>query len=330
MKKFKFLSLVFVGFVLSSTSFAGEHLYRLEKFPVLAASCHIEARDQAAIFTEITGIPSTGRCQRQNSDATANLVIKYLAENPVNVVSTTPLVLHWDPSRFDSLEDCQAQLPNEKAIFEEKTELQAAYAYCLKTFDNPNRPDENSWHPRIDGFGDAEIQPHTIGTAITNRPVVTSRESLKMSIISGLRQNGIEDVVFVKFDHRSPTLSFLIIQYYGDKRIQLTTNEVVAKSTLESCEEAKQLIDQWHLLSNMHPVAHFCASALSKYEVTSIEISPALHRENSLETFSSEEECETHKEEIVALYRNDIGLNVYGGICSRPLFDWHVTIFAER
>ena len=122
---FLWLLLIPAGFA----AYPGFHTYRVESYPKGDITCQAAADRVGDRVVEATGVAVyQRRCEREGKNG-YDLLITYVAEAPLTVVSTFQAQETLEQGLFATREACEAVLSEETERFRRETELPPVVAY---------------------------------------------------------------------------------------------------------------------------------------------------------------------------------------------------------
>ncbi|MCB0405012.1 MAG: hypothetical protein KDD51_09510 [Bdellovibrionales bacterium] len=304
--------------------------YKLEGFPKENPNCHLAAMEAGKTFAAANPqvALTSAVCIAQNQDG-YDFEIRYEAEERVKLVSTTEGVSPTLSSRarFKTREACEKQIPADRELFESTTGLTASFAFCYRdAFEN-----RIPYGLRIDAYGDATLTPHVSDYPIFAVPESMTGEQYGNALASNLAKHGAQ--VYAIVSHSGLAMGSIAVHYYAEKRIYFYSDELTKVPLTAQCEaqvpEAVEALAQ----SANPPVLVYCArpgvTGLSELTVVFAD-RPTFRNNRSIEEFTTYEECESTRPELLSFYKETLHRPVLGGFCSRQeSMEFRIQLFEE-
>ena len=320
-KKYLFSAIFYsISSLVASITFAqpsaqSTYLYRIDWFQAKDADCPAAASAIAANFTKATGfsVLSSG-CERPFSWK-QDVVIQYRAETPASLVSTY-YEFAQEQGTYLNKETCEADLLNEKTLFEQKTGLPAVSAFCFPESSN-NSENLFPFIARIDGFGTTTKRPFVFDAHIYATPE-SPRELLEQSIIDSLRQMPWIETPRIRVDYTG-AIPRAVIKYYATKERGLTLDSIASFEKIDDCRQGQA---RFNTLLNEYGVVgakSFCTQ--EQFSETAVLYyfgltAGAYSQEKVPGSFLSRAQCEEALPNIIAQYTAATGSNLVKGFCS--------------
>lgn len=291
------------------------HTYRVDWFQADDANCPSEAAAIASRFTAATGytVLSAG-CERPFSWK-QDVVIQYQADVAARLVST-----HYefasDQGTYPDKEACEADVHDEKILFEEKTGLPVVTSFC---FPESSLSSDNLFPfiARIDGFGTPTLRPFVFDARIYAIPEL-AREGLEQIIGESLRQMSWIEEPRIRADYAS-TLPRVVVKYYSTRERALTLDSIVSFEDIDVCHQRQASIDTLLEEVGVMGVRSLCAreqfSDVAEHYYFGLTAG-AYSLERAAGSFATRTQCEAALPTIIAQYAASTGSSLVKGFCS--------------
>lgn len=291
------------------------HTYRIDWFQADDANCPSEAAAIASKFAAATGytVLSAG-CERPFSWK-QDVVIQYQADVAARLVST-----HYefasDQGTYPDKETCEADLPNEELLFEEKTGLPVVTSFC---FPESSLSSDNLFPfiARIDGFGTPTLRPFVFDARIYAIPEL-AREGLEQIIGESLRQMSWIEEPRIRADYAG-ALPRIAVKYYSTRERALTLDSIVSFEDMDACHQRRASIDA--ILEEFGVMGARSLCAREQFSSVSVHYyfgltTGAYSLERAAGSFSSRAQCEAALPATVSQYALASGSPLVKGFCS--------------
>lgn len=303
-------------------------LYQLYDYPKTNTNCHLEAKDLAKRFTNLTGADATGECKAIN-ESSYDIFLYYTADQELPRVTTYPEMLLQDRIHIFPTEAlCQERLSSEVEYFKKVTGLDPWISFCAinETYDALK-----TWALRIDAFGDPIVKPFWAESFMLGSVDGMTEAAAEELINLNFKKTGV-DVRLVHFRNDAKGMRQFSMLYYN--RAPLNIEIQVLASTLDNRVQCQR---ELAVLSAEVPddlgSTVFCANNyyVQSFEVVGVvDLNSWFKPKLSVEKFSNYESCAAGRSQLLEMYRNTVGLDVATGLCSRSDGFWRLNLLERR
>lgn len=308
--------LSFIGSFAENCFADGIQTYRIGWYSQNEAACE---KDSAAIGTKFqttTGFPILATSCERIFGGKLDVVIQYQADDPITPVSTFT-EFNDAQGLYATRQECEANLANEKAIFEEATSLSALIAFCFA----PRNPSPSNPHPfimRIDGFGTPKLRPYSHSNLIYDASPDSSPAELTGTLNQAFATN--KDIFHpVTLFDQTDGHSRILIKYYAPRRQSILTDLVASFENVKTCKIYLPMIQKLFEEFGIVGAHSFCLGERSSrtsplYLVGSA--AGAYTFERVPLTFKNRLQCETALPDLISRYATIYESNLVKGFCS--------------
>lgn len=303
----------------------GVREYILEGYPKGTEPCVAIAARIGADVARAAGVKVV-RAYCASEDANGFVIkVAYEASEPIRPVST--LSRGGGFGTFPGRQECEAALAIESRAFADATGLEPVVSYCLRD----TRADKDAWSIRIDSFGSPQLKPQTWTVPIFTRPDGVSRAVF----LGGIEQKLWAQGVPVRFVVWKPVSGYaeLGVSYYAAQRLEFAFNEPAKFDAKAQCQAA--LVEMSPLLAarTPEPLAFYCGQQMiGGWELAwMFKNAPSLKTAMASDSFKSYADCLAKRAQVAEYYRQSLGHQVVGAICSREVleFAWKVILLED-
>ncbi|MFM8269089.1 MAG: hypothetical protein ACKN9V_02785 [Pseudomonadota bacterium] len=290
-------------------------------------NCHFQARALAERFSNLTGLPASGTCQ--NIDAKGNdIVIRYQAEEPLNVVSSLPdLDFPGSGYEFSSQAECEAEIQKEQTVFQEVMGKAPLLAFCRF---KENYYGLRRWALVLEGFSNSKTRLAWSSSLIPGRPSDRQIARIKSAVKEKLNRPGVNiRFVFVQEDERGHLR--LTIQYYGDYHEQLKGFSLSGVDSLEACGQGlhdfnamEKTVPQFVTVSDCFNNPYRRGADL----FVVVDVLRWFKFQQSAESFASYDQCRIEKDRLVEFYKKEVAPSVLEGFCTEWGSHWKINLLS--
>lgn len=326
MKKIILFNLGLV-FTLNQTSLGAIFTHTLRGYPKGDISCY----DQTAVigeeFAKATQIKQIHVECAHETKTSYDFAIEYEAPAAISFTATDYVGNPYPKGRYKTEEECLSQLTEQVALFERVTGLSPLWKYCFK-----NSSLIKPWEIIITAIGSSPMQPHLGGYHFFTNPLNITGEQIFESLKRSLIKNDavLADLVF----RGNFAVIDASIHYYASKHLFFNFEEVTENETPERCLAQVTEFNSWLRGNKNDPWIVYCGGPnLGHYflQLGTLGNSGFSHQQ-AVSEFTSFEECESHRAEVVSHYQGDLSKKVLGGLCSKAEtgYGYKVILFKQK
>lgn len=310
------LSVVFLGI----TTFAGRagaaepFVYTVLGYPKTGASCLEAAIRVGELLRQAAGVPiQRASCDRENEDG-FDLRVVYLADVKIPLVSTEEMTDY--AGTYPSRAACEADLPAQKALFEEHTRLKPFLAYCYHDESGLAK----SIGARIDAVGTPAEWPQVFQDYVYSPP--RSPAQVKSDILAAMKSRGLfPNVVSLAPSRETSGWYRVVLKFYGAQQVtwHLKRDQFYYVSPAE-CEAQLAGIRSVLAAQGLVPASAFCAwdGMLLRASVNFLSLAgtPWYRTDVASDKFRSVDACVADRARIVEYFKTVLKQPVFGGVCA--------------
>lgn len=276
--------------------------------------CNEKAFELSKSFESTTGLKVIrARCEEDSLLHEVTLTISYVAEKPINLVSTFPPFTTVPKGLYSSVERCRQHLPDQISIFERETGLTSFISFCQEEGALYPAP----WAIHIDAFGDAKKMPFLNSVPLYAYPKNKSAPELYTDF--ALYFDSVNARLSWLFPRAQSPFEELAYFYYAKEQIPLQSLRVTRGLTLNQCEEAEMGWKDAFNKAGGTLVTLFCANSSSSpanYSLWSVfQETKTVHFSNAEEKFTTLTQCQNEKLALEEHYKKALGWPITGSIC---------------
>ncbi len=357
--------LVFVLLSVRAIASPSSSTYTLSGFPKAAGGCqttadHVGQNFSAAFEVKVVAT----RCIRQTASS-ADIELRYVTEKPLDLVGSDPWPLHR------THEACRRTLEQEEKLFRDVTGLQPGISYCAERSET-KMSSEDSFDPRFSVIflsrGTPQKELRSLSYRIDDGGI-PGRKVLAERILAQAKLAGLP-VFDVALDAPPELRNYdtdiwvriLLPPGWSTEGIKrrwfLVKTDLVGPAaptqgdsrpykmpSLKDCEQQRAEAERTFSSSFSNRVVWFCAWNYSDFYAslyhlrikpgaeTFESIVPGDDGEPFVNQYRTHGECEREKPQIVEYYRQKLGKEVVGGLCSfnnprpEPFSASHLTLY---
>lgn len=325
---FKQLNLLFISIFLMAASLQGAeprpYSYLARKVPQGSAdNCHSQAKLLAERFAKITGLSAKGSCYSIEPEGN-DLLMKYQANEPLNVISSVPdLDFPGRGHEFSTQAECEAVVEREKSVFQNEIGSEPLLSFCRV---RENYYGLQRWALVLEGFKNSKTELAWASSRVPGRPTKDQIEQLKVSVKDKFTRSGINvRFVFVQEDEKGQLR--MNILYYGRYSEQLKGFTLASVNSLEECSQALRDFQQ---VDGAHPEMPSAATCIVNPYSRGVDLFVAVnvlnwfHLRQSAESFTDYSKCQSEKNQLLSLYQKEVSANILEGFCTEWGPTWKI------
>ena len=313
-----FLSLLLLGgtsLLADPATEQGVFEYRLNNYPRQTGDCHDVAARLGNRFGTASGKEVVQAICVSETDAEWDFLIRYRSDKAVTPVSTLPRYFGVAPGgRFKDRQACEDQLSGLVAEFEAATELTATISYCGRVLASSRYP----YAARIDSFGEPKLSPVISSYLIFGVPKGITGAEYEERLRNSLESKGAQFSGFVI--HSNIAYASVVVHYYAKEKLKFEMLEYTKTDTAAQCFlQVKELENIFADTANP-PALVNCGYVHvgGQSEVNALFIGEIpLRNRMAIEKFNSFNACSAERDRLVNHYKNTLGQDIRGGLCSR-------------
>lgn len=298
-----------IGFGLSvAASAASMYEYRIDNLDLDASACASAASEIGARVASVAGVSVIGGACETTDWSRLNMVIRYVAEAPLNLVSTFDRH-SLDQGFYASQEQCQQALEAEKAHFAESTGIIPVAWMCRRTisFAYP-------WATQIDGFGQPLVRPYIFNGHFFAE--VNDTSEIAAAVASSIRSEFV-DLVGVRVGTREGETT-IVIRYYAASRAPVSLQSVANYDSMTACESRREEVFGLFTEMGSRSMSVFCgvAAYASRSQYALVWTSSPWSIEVAGSGYASIAACEEQRGAMVKVFREQLKRDAVGAVCS--------------
>jgi len=257
-------------------------------------------------------------CEQSPVTNRINVIISYESEKYIPVISTYTFAnTYANKGIYKNKEECLDHLEVDTEFFIQKTDLVPYAAFCSAVEYNVDTP----WFPHIEAIGNSELIPMRTGWE-SGMPYGLSKEQMFLNIEKGLLNLDIH-LQHLTWNRGFMESKFSLFGYgnFKNPRLSLFSKTVANINGLNKCiKKAEQLKNEILAKGQFPLLTTYCSSPYLGPKSFDIEIVGIgfnfLNLNKSVETFTSDIDCEVHRPIIEEKYAIAFGENkIIGSTC---------------
>ena len=316
---------------LSSTVFGGVYKFQLRGYPKLERNCHSQTEAVAALFetgTQAKVLHVECLTEKQTG---YDFTIEYEAPQALEFVTTDyPFAVAHTPGRYREQSECLKKLPEQSVLFEQVTHLKPAFSYCRSMELSAGK----NWEVILIAKGRSDQIPELGGYVFFAKPVGISDETLISQMGHALKNQGatLADMIF----HNNSMMGMhgASVHYFAPKRVEFHMERVSQVTQQDVCfqqaNEVRAMLAQF--TDSIFGI--YCGDKnLGYYDLhLGFLNKPRFSWSWAADTFSSLNECEQNKSEVLKHYEGSAVDQLLGGVCSRnyQIEKYQVVLFRAK
>ncbi|NBV50174.1 hypothetical protein EBR78_03005 [bacterium] len=330
MKKNIHFSVLF-AITLSSWAFAGVFKFQLRGYPKLERNCHAQTEAVAALFE--AGMQAKVlhvECLSEKQIG-YDFNIEYEAPEALEFVSTDySFVVTHSPGRYREQSECLKKLPEQAALFEQVTHLKPAFSYCRSMELSVGK----NWEVILIAKGRSEQIPELGGYMFFSKPLEVTEEVLKAQMNQALKNQGaiLADMIF----HNNSVMGTngASIHYFAPKRVEFHMERVSQVTQPDICFQQAREVRAFMADYGDQIFGIYCGDRNLGYFDLHLGFlnKPRFSWSWAVDTFSSWNECERNRSEVLKHYEGSAVEVLLGGVCSRnyQIEKYQVVLFRAK
>lgn len=305
---------------------AATFTYKMYSYPAHnIQTCLPAARAIAEKLQAAAGVTITSTlCQGEEFSDGMTILLSYSAEDELPITSTESKPLDFTPRGFYvSKAECDAALKSQEDIFTAETGLTPFASFCFKTgFDHARE-----WAFNIGAVGNAERKPFYASAIADSLPKSPEPAAVARDFGAYFATKGgkLYKTAFKNSDSRQ-----IVFFYYGPAAIDFRSEYFGPFPSLLECQKLQRYIDP--AMKAAAPESKFAGSYCGISSDVSLQMvwdDYVPRTTYSVEIYNSYEQCEAARTNLLAVYQEQYGARLIGGVCTREYntFGFHVALF---
>ncbi len=312
--KFKFLLTAFFLTVFSVSGWAIEIFsYEISGFPRGEISCLSEAQNVADSLSKSNGVEVYKAVCVKEASRTYDFRIDYLAERPLNLVSTSGPQGYQ--GMYEKREQCEADRSRQAQLFQERTGIKPIVAYCRPY---SSLSGSGPYDIKVDGFGSPKERPFIFNMTIFDKPYAPTGENPYFDFMKNLAQEDVSPALL----WLSTSNSELGVLYYAKKEARWVRasaqfyfhnpNDCSSELALMRTALRSQKAILLYSACGWDPLL-FRASInlITKPQST------WYRRHYTPDKYPNMAACSADRDSVVDYYKNKLGKPVFAGVCEQ-------------
>lgn len=312
-------------------SLADVFKYDLIGYPKEERNCHSQTSTIALLFEQGAKVKVVHtECVRERQTG-YDFSIEYEAPQKLEFTSTENyLTLVYSPGRYKEKESCLKNLPSQTELFIRATGLNPIFSFCR----SQELSSGKNWEVVITARDKSIIHPELGGYLMFTQPQGISFEEIAQGLKRVIENRGgfFADLVF-QYD-AIMAMGGASVHYYNSKKIDFNLERLSQVPSLERCYEQARETSSFLKAEQNSIFTVYCGGPYFNYyelQVGTVD-KPTFSWQSSVDSFTSFDECQAHREEVLSHYAGSPANPLLGGLCSRDYQSnrYHVTVFKKK
>lgn len=281
--------------------------------------CELWAEELGREFASRAGVVVRGTlCEEGPVTKSIDIIISYESDHYIPVSSTYTMANNYAKKGiYKSKEECLANLEEDKNFFIQQTGLAPYATFCSSQDQNA----ESTWFAHIEAIGTSDIVPMRAGWE-SGQPYGISKDQMFFNIQKRLRNFDIQ-LQHLTWSRGFSGLNMALFAYAikENSRISLFSTKAANIIGLNECLKKAENFQNEILSRGKFPIlTTYCSSRYSEPKSFDIEMIALgfnfISLNRSVETYKSDEECESNRLKIERKYAIAYGENkIIGSVC---------------
>jgi hypothetical protein len=289
--------------------------YELLGLPKESNSCIYQSQAVATQFEKAVQVKVVHTEPIKESETDCDFSIEYEANQRLEFTSTmNPFIPKFYYGRYASKEECEANLPIQKQLFEKSTLLNPVFSYCTNF-----RLSQKPWGIALTALGSSKLRP-LLGKYVA---IGSPKKGDEETVIAGLRE-ALEKkgAVLADWIFKSGTgIPEFYVHYYAENVLDFFVQQASINESLEVCLDQENEAKSWAISLPQSPFSILCQVDGTKSFILNLSWvgEPQIRISKDTTLFNSFLDCQNQKSETLKFYQGSALNQLLGGFCSRKV-----------
>ncbi len=300
--------LVLLLLPLFSATAADLHRYELPRLAPSASECEVQRARIDAAFTKQGVTVFDSQCKLSGKHF--GLTLTYVADKPLDIISTMERYPHMVRTAFRHEADCLRDLELEVRNFKDQTRLEPLVAYCSPdTF--PSFFSE--FYVRVDALGSPLNRPFTFERMVL--PRLKGKIAQLTAELMGAKSDRL-NVSRVRFFNELGG-HHVSLHYYAPARVCLGLEKLMSFSEPDGCDKYGAALKAITATSSDAPLGLVCGpwDRGAEAYVLGARDRVTMRSEAAPQSFVSLSACDSKKAELEQFYKSTLKRKILGSLC---------------